>query len=227
MKQARVEAEEDPPFKMDTVSEEFNPPAGVPLRARTANEINDFERLQEDQRSSGNQPWAPFSSIEDWDYARWIMNSDLSQRQIDEMLALDIVSKMHAVTTAFFAHKIQIKSTSPSFRNCHALLNKIDTLPTGPEWEVIEVSIEGEGVNGDRKMVTKKVELWRRNPVECIKELFSNPAFKENIQYGPQKVYTDESRTERVYGEMWMGEWWWRTQVSGDEVRGHERSSRC
>jgi hypothetical protein len=92
------------------------------------------------------------------------------------------------------------------------LFNKIDSLPTGPKWEVIELSVEGRGVNDDG-VVTEKVELWRRDPVECIRELFSNPAFTDKIHYKPQKVYTDESRTERVYDEMWTGQWWWKMQV--------------
>jgi len=62
-------------------------------------------------------------------------------------------------------------------------------------------------------MVTETVELWRRNPVDCIKELFANPAFKEKISYKPRKAFTDESQTERMYGEMWEGEWWWTMQV--------------
>ena len=222
MKKARVQDEEDKPFEMDTVPDEFFPPAGESLRARTADESDGFERLQEYQRSSGDQPWAPFSSIEDWDYARWIMGSDLSQRQIDAMLALDLVSQTCAMATTFFTHKIQIKSTSPSFRNSRALLGKIDSLPTGPEWEVVELSVEGKGVNDDGGVVTEKVELWRRDPVECIRELFSNPAFKDNIHYKPQKVYTNESRTERVFSEMWTGEWWWKTQVSSFETRGRK-----
>ena len=74
--------------------------------------------------------------------------------------------------------------------------------------------VEGRGMNGNGEIATEKVELWRRNPVDCIRELFSNPAFKDNIHYKPQKVYTDGSRTERVYGEMWMGQWWWKAQVS-------------
>ena len=43
------------------------------------------------------------------------------------------------------------------------------------------MTIDGEGVNGNGTTVTKKVELWQRDPVECIKELFSNPAFKDKI----------------------------------------------
>ena len=71
-------------------------------------------------------------------------------------------------------------------------------------------------------MVTEKVELWQRDPIECIRELLSNPAFKDKIHYGPRKVYTNKSRTERVYGEMWMGQWWWKIQVSPFKMRGQK-----
>ena len=92
-KRARVESEEDSPIKTNSVFSEFEPPAGMPQQ-RPPGMSNNFERLQTSQQASGHEPWAPFSSIEDWDYARWIMNSDLSQRQIDAMLNLDLVSEM-------------------------------------------------------------------------------------------------------------------------------------
>jgi len=82
------------------------------------------------------------------------------------------------------------------------------------------MTIEGGSLDADGTSVTEKVELWRRDPVECVKELFSNPVFKDKIQYKPRRVYTNKSRTERVYGEMWMGEWWWKTQVRRFKTRG-------
>ena len=83
--------------------------------------------------------------------------------------------------------------------------------------------VEGEGLDGNG-LVMEKVELWRHDPVECIKELFSNPAFKDKIQYKPREVYTDGSRTEQVYGKMWMGKWWWEIQVSCFKVRDRKNA---
>ena len=90
-KRARVEDVEDFPIKTHSVFSEFEPPAGMPQQ-RPPGVSNNFKRLQASQQALGSEPWAPFSSIEDWDYAQWIMNSDLSQRQIDAMLGLDLVS---------------------------------------------------------------------------------------------------------------------------------------
>lgn len=62
--------------------------------------------------------------------------------------------------------------------------------------------------------MVEKVELWRRDPVECIRELLSNPAFHGNIAYAPERVYEDAEATVRIYDEMWTGDRWWELQVS-------------
>ena len=103
-KRAQVEVD-DTPFKMNTVFNEFDPPAGEP-RVTPINISSDFEQLQETQQISENQPWAPFPSIQDWDYAYWIMmESDLSQKQINAMLALDLVSEICIVVNTTVADK--------------------------------------------------------------------------------------------------------------------------
>ena len=79
-------------IKFDTTVEDFKPPAGEP-QPKLANTRSDFECLRDKQASEERQPWSPFSSIEDWDFAHWIMESGLSQRQIESMLKLDIVSE--------------------------------------------------------------------------------------------------------------------------------------
>jgi hypothetical protein len=57
-------------------------------------------------------------------------------------------------------------------------------------------------------------ELWVRDPVECIRELVGNPAFRDYLAYDCQQVFTDKEGERRRYDEMWTGEWWWKTQVS-------------
>jgi len=111
-KRARVEVEEDIPVKMDNVFDKFEPPAGEP-RPKPLNTSNSFEHFRAGQEASGNEPWAPFSSVEDWDYARWIMNSSLSQREIDSMLALDLVSQRHSVTSIVITHKDSVEVRRP------------------------------------------------------------------------------------------------------------------
>lgn len=60
----------------------------------------------------------------------------------------------------------------------------------------------------------KPLELWRRDPVACVRELIGNPAFRTELAYAPEKAYADRHGRTRRYDEMWTGDWWWETQVS-------------
>lgn len=62
--------------------------------------------------------------------------------------------------------------------------------------------------------MSEDLELWRRDPAECIRELIGNPLFREVMVYAPERVYMDKEGTERCIDEMWTADWWWETQVS-------------
>ena len=63
-----MEVKEDIPIKMDNAFDEFKLPAGEP-QPKLPNILNNFKCLQKGQQASGNEPWAPFSSVDNWDYA--------------------------------------------------------------------------------------------------------------------------------------------------------------
>lgn len=75
--------------------------------------------------------------------------------------------------------------------------------------------VKGDLLDKNGEHITEDVELWCRNPVECIQELIGNPAFKDYLAYLPERVYTDEEGTNRQYDEMWTADWWWDMQVLG------------
>ena len=99
-------------------------------------------------------------------------------------------------------------------QNKHAFFKKIDSLPNGPEWkcEIFEITGDRKDENGDA--IVEEVELWRRNPVECVRELIGNSAFNNGMKYAPEKHFEDEELNKRVYDEMATGDWWWEVQVS-------------
>ena len=70
--------------------------------------------------------------------------------------------------------------TNPSYHNSRALLKKIDALPTqAAGWTCDVVTSKGNQVNEDGEpLPDEKLELWRCDPVECIRELLGNPALK-------------------------------------------------
>ena len=87
-------------------------------------------------------------------------------------------------------------------------------LPTGPGWTYETIDIVGDLIDDETKEpMVETVELWKRDPVECIRELIGNPLFKESLHYEPLRLYCDEEGENRIYENMWTANWWWDTQV--------------
>ena len=75
-------------------------------------------------------------------------------------------------------------------------------------WEV-----EGDLLDENGKKKKERLELWRRDPVECIRELISNPAFNDCIAFEPQRLFEDPFCEKPLISEMWTAEWWETVQV--------------
>lgn len=97
----------------------------------------------------------------------------------------------------------------------------VDALPTqGTKWTCDIITSKGNQLNEDGAMMpAENLELWRRNPVDCIRELFGNPAFKKVMQYAPERHFADQETKIRVYDEMWTADWWWDMQVCRSKAR--------
>lgn len=50
-----------------------------------------FEKIRHAQQAAGEPVWAPFSSLADWELSRWLVQSGVSQREIDKFLKLESV----------------------------------------------------------------------------------------------------------------------------------------
>ena len=53
-----------------------------------------FQLHHEAQKATGDKPWAPFESEKEWELARWLMTSGISQKKIDSFLKLETVSNL-------------------------------------------------------------------------------------------------------------------------------------
>lgn len=71
--------------------EDFPRPAGLPHSADKTRSSN-FERHLYEQKKAGDAPWAPFETEDEWELARWLMTSGVSQTKIDSFLKLNKVS---------------------------------------------------------------------------------------------------------------------------------------
>ncbi|KAK0490115.1 hypothetical protein EDD18DRAFT_1311102 [Armillaria luteobubalina] len=146
--------------------------------------------------------WQPFESHKEWELAHWLISLGISQKEIDKFLWL---TSVHLLTSAsvnpWLTEASQIKEdVQPAF----------DT--KRPEWtcEIFEVVGDEVDEKGERR--TEEVELWKRDPVACIRELIGDPRFINCIRYAPERVYTDSNGTSRAYSEMATADWWWEIQ---------------
>ena len=67
--------------------EDFPYPAGVPI----GEGVSRFEEWRRDQENKNEPPWSPFKSREEWELAKWLITSGISQKKIDAFLELKTV----------------------------------------------------------------------------------------------------------------------------------------
>ena len=175
-----------------------------------------FMKWREAQKNAGHAPWSPYNDLDEWDLSQWLIRN-VGQNATDEYLKLPIVSSSSKHNTEVdrltFTNQTRNR-TKPSFKNKRAFYKRIDTLPRGPKWECEELQIIGDERDDKGKLKSEVFQLWKRDPVECIKELIGNPGFRNHLRYSPQRAYEDENGETRIFDEMWTGDWWWNMQVS-------------
>jgi len=52
-----------------------------------------------------------------------------------------------------------------------------------------------------------------RDIICCIRAIYGDPEFAQDLVFTPERHYLDHERTQRVYSEMHTGDWWWSKQV--------------
>lgn len=196
---------------------ESHPSAGWTYRGVVPTEWE--TRRSEDERDQ-HDPWFPFDSLDDWELARWLMTSGVSQEKIDGYLKLHIVclsislTFMEVYANGDKYHLSQTRAfTQPSSRNKAELLKRIDTLPRGPDFSCSTFVVTGDlRDESTGRLMTEEIKLWMRDPVECVRELLGNAGFRDHVVFEPSRVFV-AAGGERIYDEMWTGDWWWDVQV--------------
>ncbi|KIN92671.1 hypothetical protein M404DRAFT_172847, partial [Pisolithus tinctorius Marx 270] len=154
-----------------------------------------FKEMKKTEQKNNNNQWAPFQNKNEWDLACFLMKN-MGQTKINEFLKLSLV-----------------RESGVSFSSAHAFLKYVDSLRTGPAWTCEMIDVVGDAVTEDGSWRREQVELWRRDPVECVMELIGNPAFRDAMAYSPERAYTDSKGTNHIYDEMWTANWWWDTSI--------------
>ncbi|KZS96521.1 hypothetical protein SISNIDRAFT_407267 [Sistotremastrum niveocremeum HHB9708] len=194
---ATVEDADDDPDASQDPEDEFverfpvESRAGYPLRSCPSIYESHRIRLQAEDK----EMWSPFESEGHWDLAKWLATSGVSQNKINSFL------------------KLPVQDAKFPFSSARGLYKTIDTLPKGPEWKTSDIKVTGDRLTDDGAPEVETVELYFRNILECIQDIIGDPALKDDMKCAPCRVWSDETKTERFYSEMWTGDWWWETQM--------------
>lgn len=190
--------------------------AGAPIGDPAVAIPTKFDNIRHQLESNGDEGvLGPFKDDEEWQLAKWLIQN-VGQNQTDKFLKLPIVSHIEFQRFPYHTHPTKIQSRGNlSYTNNRSFLTKIDALPTtGPAWQCDIIKVAGDQVDANGDMMSAELELWRRDPVTCVRELIGNPTFKDMMAYAPEHAYADNEGKCRIYDEMWTCDWWWETQVS-------------
>ncbi|KIJ51546.1 hypothetical protein M422DRAFT_110997, partial [Sphaerobolus stellatus SS14] len=156
-----------------------------------------WEQMRDERLAGCKDRWGGFQTEEQWELARWMMKSGLSHGEIDKLLKLKIRPTL--------MHPMQTKNkTRPAFHNKRAFFKLIDELPTSriPDFECKIIDVEGTQLDENGKPRIEHLELWQRNPLDCIREIIGNPALQDHISYSPVKIFSDDTCNEQIFNEM-------------------------
>ncbi|KAI6000151.1 hypothetical protein F5J12DRAFT_906658 [Pisolithus orientalis] len=107
------------------------------------------------------------------------ISTGLSKAQINTFLKLD-----------------WLDSQKPSFKSACQLLDWMDTLPSGPGWQVMQLKVDGYDTG-------KKIDLVYCNGLEVVESLFGNPIFAQNMTFDPLCI---QRNVEEEYGEWFTAQ---------------------
>jgi Plavaka transposase len=103
-----------------------------------------------------------------------------------------------------------------SFSTVKQLNDIIDGLPGRPPFLSKVYEIGGEAL-----------EFYYRDIVPCLRALYGDPEFKDDLIFAPERHFMTEERTCRVYNEMHTGDWWWSVQVRNRKPSRKQVSNVC
>lgn len=150
--------------------------------------------------------YAPFKSMDEFLFAKWIVSAGLSQGDLDQFFELRMVSSAHSHQYHISLSPKQARKMDLSFGSAEALNQMIERdMPEGVPCEWMHTEVTLPGAPSDPQ------SLFYRNVWDIAKFLLANPAFRGKIDFEPEEVVTTDGK--RVYCEISSGKMWSEHQV--------------
>ena len=132
------------------------------------------------------EPWSPFPSKRDFNFASWFVQSKVPKTQIDDYFGKGLRGMEHG-----------------SFQSVYLLEKQLDTLDLFREYlSWTEATLE----SGEQSTT-----FYYRNIVSCVRYLIWQVNYKKYMVYAPIREY--DSNGDQLYSKMHTADWWWKAQV--------------
>ncbi|KAJ3489193.1 hypothetical protein NLI96_g2329 [Meripilus lineatus] len=146
---------------------------------------SDVVRRETEALRTSKAPFAPFANRIDWEIAKWTKDSQTGDNKLDRLLGIRGV----------------VESLGLSFKNARALNQIIDhELPNLAEWTATVMELFTK--------TNTTYDMYSRDILKCIRVLYGNPAFAEDMAYAPEKHFSDVRMIHRMFSEMHICDWW-------------------
>ncbi|KAG8728335.1 hypothetical protein FRC10_005061, partial [Ceratobasidium sp. 414] len=87
------------------------------------------------------------------------------------------------------------------------LMDDLDKLPHGPGWWIYEMVVDVPQ-HGPQNSY-----LFTRHIIEVVCDIMADPSFEDDMRFTAERRWEDEACTNRIYGDSWTTDWWWRMQL--------------
>ncbi|KAJ3542431.1 hypothetical protein NM688_g5971 [Phlebia brevispora] len=169
------------------------------------------EEIDDEEFDAGGLPRAPFVRLDTTASKPMSRGMTLFERVHEERVREGLKDEPWAPfqdKQEFLKLEITRQHSSLSFKDKRTFFQKVDSLPQGAEWKCEVLESKGDLLDKDGEYSVEYLELWRRDPLACIRELISNPAFRDHMKYAPEEIFEDCYGKKMMLNEMWTAQWW-------------------
>ncbi|TEB25366.1 hypothetical protein FA13DRAFT_1756601 [Coprinellus micaceus] len=132
-----------------------------------------------------DNPYAPFTSELDWRVAQWAVKEKVGHSAFDRLLDIPGV----------------VEKLGLSFNNVRRLHQMVDGQPDKVgEWTTSNLSFRDDP--------STTFTICHRDVLKAIESIFKDPELGPHLVYKSLKVYSNHSKDNRIFSEMWTAKWW-------------------
>lgn len=180
-------------------------PSEVTTFPRAGEILGDVERPAEDESNR----WAPFENQQDFDLAKWFVESGVSREHINGYFEKKLARQEVSYNSAYKLF-MKIDGLTDGLGSGSWMTGQVDFQP--PEDDMRPFGDSSAAEDESQRRSTTSTPFFYRDIVKAAAYLIRQPCFSDNMVYSP--IIERNGEGQRMYNEIHTGEWWWETQVS-------------